>query len=102
MSGFQSILTSFPFVSIILAIVIFGYWIYAFFIIYHLVRFGIGVRPKIFALIFFFGSMALFMLAISAFNQIDLSAVSLHFSGLNINSNIKWSPPSFNFPVPSI
>jgi hypothetical protein len=101
MSGFQSILTSFPFVSIILAIIILAYWIHAFFIIYHLVRFGIGVRPKIFALVFFFGSMVLFMLAIFSFNQIDFATLFSHFN-LGAGSNLNWKPPTFNFPVPSI
>ncbi|OGN00308.1 MAG: hypothetical protein A2736_00865 [Candidatus Yanofskybacteria bacterium RIFCSPHIGHO2_01_FULL_41_27] len=36
------------------------YWIYSFFIVYHLVRFGIGTKPKFIAFIFMMGSLLLF------------------------------------------
>lgn len=73
--GLTSILDIFNFfenisLGSIIAVVIFVvYWIEAFFIIYHLIRFGVGPRPKIFAMIFFIGSAVLFMAFISAYNQ---------------------------------
>ncbi len=44
---------------------------YSFCIVYHLIRFGIGTKPKILAFIFFIGSFALFVIAINAYSQID-------------------------------
>ena len=52
------------------------YWVNAFFIIYHLVRFGIGTQPKIVALFFFMGSIVFFMSTVISFTQIDI-AISL-------------------------
>jgi hypothetical protein len=92
MEGFESIFSSFPFVGIFLTILILVYWVHTFFIMYHLMRFGIGVKPKIFALTFFVGSMLLFMVAVFFYNQVDLSAISLKFD---------WSMPNINFPTPT-
>lgn len=36
------------------------YWLHAFVILYHLIRFGVGSRPKQAALFFFGGSFILF------------------------------------------
>jgi hypothetical protein len=38
------------------------YWLHTFVILYHLIRFGVGTRPKQAALIFFGGSFGLFFL----------------------------------------
>jgi len=89
----NAIFPNLPIVSIFLSILILVYWVHSFFIIYHLTRFGIGVKPKIFALIFFVGSMLLFITAIFLFNQIDFTTLTFKFN---------WSIPDFKFPTPSI
>ncbi len=44
---------------------------YTFAIIYHLIRFGVGTKPKRMALIFFIGSFVLFSIAIITYLKID-------------------------------
>lgn len=44
---------------------------YAFAIIYHFLRFGIGITPKLLALIFFVGSFVLFLLVTDAYAQVN-------------------------------
>jgi len=92
MNFLPSSFSTFPLIPIFLTIVILIYWLHAFFIIYHLVRFGIGVKPKIYALIFFLGSMLLFMIAMFMYGQIDFSTLSFKFN---------WQMPIFNFPTPT-
>ncbi len=36
------------------------YWLFSFFILYHLIRFGVGTRPKQASLIYLVGSLLLF------------------------------------------
>jgi hypothetical protein len=48
---------------------------YAFSIIYHLIRFGIGVAPKVMALMFFLGSVLALIIIFYIFNTIDWQAV---------------------------
>jgi len=50
--------------------------VYAFCIIYHLNRFGIGPNPKILSMIFFVGFCILLTLAFTLLNQIDLDMVT--------------------------
>jgi uncharacterized paraquat-inducible protein A len=57
-----------------LAVVAIHLW-YAFSIIYHLIRFGIGVAPKVMALIFFLGSVLFLIVVFYIFNTIDWQAV---------------------------
>ena len=47
-----------------------SYWIGAFFILYHLIRFGVGSSPKKMAVIFLAGSLFLSMVATLLFGQI--------------------------------
>jgi len=49
------------------------YWGVNFVILYHLTRFGIGVQPKRFAAIFLFGSLALSVVAIILFMNVDIN-----------------------------
>jgi hypothetical protein len=44
---------------------------YAFGILYHLLRFGIGVVPKLLALVFFLGSILAAIIVFLAFNLVD-------------------------------
>jgi hypothetical protein len=63
-------------IILILILIIFALYLwYVFSIIYHLIRFGIGVKPKFLALIFFIGSVFLFLLAVSAYSQINWGEV---------------------------
>lgn len=57
---------------VILAIYI---W-YAFCIIYHFIRFGIGVKPKILALFFFLGSFFFFAVILILYRQINWDEIS--------------------------
>jgi len=50
-------------VAVVLLIV---FWIHAFVILYHLIRFGVGPIPKQVSLIFFIGSFILFMFPVLA------------------------------------
>lgn len=51
-------------------VLVFFIW-YAFAIIYHLIRFGIGVTPKIIALIFLAGSLALFNAVMISYTRVN-------------------------------
>ncbi|KPJ73204.1 hypothetical protein AMJ48_01915 [Parcubacteria bacterium DG_74_1] len=60
-----------PSISSILFLVIVGILIwYTFSIIYHFIRFGVGRKSKIIALIFFIGSIILFNATLNAYNKI--------------------------------
>lgn len=60
----QSVLSPFNLIAVLLVVILILYWINTFFILYHLIRFGIGTRPKQVALGFFAGSLGLFILLI--------------------------------------
>jgi len=48
------------------------YWLGAFFVMYHLIRFGVGNQPKKIALLFMAGSLALSVITTLFFAQIIL------------------------------
>ena len=54
---------------------LFLYWVFNFTIIYHLIRFGIGIQPKKFVAVFLFGSVALFFVTIFIFANIDVGGI---------------------------
>ena len=54
-----------PFIALALVILIF--WVMAFIIIYHLIRFGVGRAPKIVALVFFIGSLVIMLVIFSRY-----------------------------------
>lgn len=66
-----------PFVIIILIVAVVAYLWFTFAIIYHLVRFGIGNRPKIIALVFLAGSFILFIVATTSFVVASLKFKSI-------------------------
>ena len=83
-----SFVEHFPF-GLVAGLFVFAlYWLAAFFIIYHLVRFGIGPRPKLLAFIFVIGSAILFGLVITSYTTINVADLgqlwtnSLH--GINL------------------
>ncbi len=57
--------------NIILILIAAVYLWFVFIIIYHLIRFGVGTKPKMLALIFFLGSILLLVLTLFAFSQIN-------------------------------
>lgn len=80
-----------PMISFLLfAIVFVAYFIYCFFIIYHLTRFGVGAEPKAVALIFFIGVIILLPPAAIFFSKMDAIAAFSVFI-----SNIQAGPGAF-------
>ena len=49
------------------------FWLLAFFIFYHLARFGIGLLPRQVAIFFLVGTAVLFSISFSIYTQLDLS-----------------------------
>lgn len=69
-----------------------AYWIFNFVIIYHLLRFGVGVQPKRFAAIFLLGSIFLFFLSAKLWNRLDLQPIGDRISGAgSFNLNLDFS-----------
>ncbi len=59
-------------ISLVIFLIILAIYLwYGFSIIYHLIRFGVGVKPKILALVFFLGSFVLFTILLALYRQID-------------------------------
>ncbi|MCD6149155.1 hypothetical protein J7J18_07325 [bacterium] len=57
--------------DIILGVAVLVYLWYVFIIIYHLIRFGIGVYPKVVVLAFFLISVFLLMLSLWAWSRVN-------------------------------
>jgi hypothetical protein len=72
-----------PFGKIIIGAFFLFYWAQAFFIVYHLVRFGVGTKPKLVALIYFAGAILLYTVVSNGISQIDFSNFS--FTGIDFN-----------------
>ncbi len=60
---------------LILGLGILYFIIQSFYIVYHLIRFGIGPKPKFVALLYVLGSSILFILTIIAWTKLDLSGL---------------------------
>ncbi|MEK7116649.1 MAG: hypothetical protein AAB837_00600 [Patescibacteria group bacterium] len=63
-------------------LVLLGYWVFNFTILYHLARFGIGTQPKKIAAIFFLGLICLFFASTVLFAGLDLNSLKDQLSGL--------------------
>lgn len=65
------------FLGIIFNVLVVGifviYWIFAFIILYHLTRFGVGTQPKKFAAIFLGGSLIFSSFAVAMFLEIEIT-----------------------------
>lgn len=61
----------------IFGILIVGYLVYAFFIVYHLRKFGIGIIPWFLSLIFILGSILFLTLITVNFRQTDWGSINL-------------------------
>lgn len=73
----ESIFTSLNVVLLAALFVSVLFWLHTFFILYHLMRFGIGTRPKQAALIYLIGSITLFFFFILCFVFLALNIPSL-------------------------
>ena len=60
--------------GVLLVLVPLLFWGFNFIVIYHLLRFGIGVQPKRIAAIYFVGSSILFCIAVLLSANIDLTS----------------------------
>ena len=58
------------------------YWVFNFVILYHLVRFGIGVQPKILAAAFLLGMIVLSFLTALFFVNFDLNFPNIEWRNL--------------------
>ena len=71
-------LSFFSLIAIIgLVIFLVVYLVWFFFIIYHLIRFGVGPQPKRLAFIFLLGSLVLIVAAFLAYSQVDFSSFNI-------------------------
>jgi hypothetical protein len=59
------------FLYLIPVVILVVYWIGAFFLVYHLLKYGITNWPKRLATIFLLGSLFMSVLSFMLFNQID-------------------------------
>lgn len=59
--------------NIIVVLILLAYWTVAFIIIYHLSRFGVGVQPKRFVVLFLLGSVVLSLVAIVLYARLNLT-----------------------------
>ena len=57
----------------ILAVAMIIYWVMAYFLIYHLTRFGVGAEPKMISFVFLLGSILLTIISIAVYNQLTLT-----------------------------
>ena len=76
MISIVSILMQMPLLSIVEALFFVVSVVYAFCIMYHLMRFGVGPNPKLLSLIFFVGFCVFFMSVFTLFYQVDMNTVT--------------------------
>lgn len=71
------------------------YWLNVFFLLYHLIRFGIGYWPKRLAILFFFGSAVMFLAAVAAAADVSWSDLgdTMSFPIFRTPSLPHFSPP---------
>lgn len=65
--------TMHTYASIIFMFIMLAYWAGAFIILYHLIRFGVGSKPKQVAIFFLAGSLILSIITTLFFAQVMLS-----------------------------
>ncbi len=72
LASLTDVVLNLPLLAILAGIVIVVVWVNAFFIVYHLTRFGIGPRPKLLAFIFMVGAVVLFTGFVHAASTVSL------------------------------
>jgi hypothetical protein len=73
MQAIYGLLELIPFLPILLGIGLLFFTVQVFFITYHLIRFGIGSKPKLIALIFLSGSWLLLIVTVIMWSRVDLA-----------------------------
>ena len=73
----QSFFTPTNLVILVALLISIFFWLHTFFVLYHLMRFGIGTRPKQASLIYLIGSITLFFFFILCFIFLALNIPSL-------------------------
>ena len=63
-----------PLIVLVCALVL--YWVLAYFLLYHLNRFGVGPKPKVASFIFLLGSIALTVAVIIIYVQLGNSGLN--------------------------
>jgi hypothetical protein len=81
MEQFFSLVDNLNLLGVLFVIVLVFYIGYTFAIVYHLIRFGIGTKPKVAALVFFVGSMLLLILLFFTYYQLDSEILNKLLSG---------------------
>lgn len=76
----EDFIAKFPFGLILFGLAFLVFWVQAFLIMYHLTRFGIGPRPKFMALLFFIGSIILFMGVVTSYQRVEMPLLFLDFN----------------------
>lgn len=71
----MSLLSTPMVVTIIFTFVMLAYWLGAFFILYHLIRFGVGTSPKRTAIIFLAGSLVLSIVLALLYGQLPFANI---------------------------
>lgn len=84
MSSFASFLMQIPALPILGLLFFVVCVVYAFCIMYHLTRFGIGPNPKLLSLIFFVGFCVLILSVFTLFGQIDPNTVIERLGSINL------------------
>lgn len=74
MSQGVSFLQELPLIILVLALV--AYWVGAYFLLYHMTRFGVGSKPKLASFIFLLGSIALTIILVIIYAQIGSSGLN--------------------------
>ena len=90
MDSYLSFLSKINVVGIAIGFVVLIYFVYVFLIQYHLIRFGVGIRPKMTAVIFLFGSAILLIPVIIFYIKFDVHDFIQAVSG-SVNNNLPGS-----------
>lgn len=59
--------------NLVVVLVMAGFWLVAFIILYHLSRFGVGTLPKKLAALFLLGSLTLFTVSVIAYYNLNVN-----------------------------
>lgn len=74
MDSVSSIVGDLPLLILVVALV--AYWVLAYFLLYHLTRFGVGTEPKLVSFVFLLGSIALTIITIIIYVQMGHSVLN--------------------------
>ncbi|PIR41558.1 MAG: hypothetical protein COV31_00410 [Candidatus Yanofskybacteria bacterium CG10_big_fil_rev_8_21_14_0_10_46_23] len=84
------------YLALSVGVIVAFYIIQVFIIEYHLIRFGIGSHPKLFALVFFIGAILIFGANVAGFYNLDPKEIFIGFQKLI--SEIDFRIPEANIP----